>query len=86
MYVCKPVSTVSTHSIHVKLDDTIRGLVAGNNVTHPKEGGMVDAGGKEASWLRCSLQIKRSGFETWTGILHCVHFTLTVPLSTQVFK
>ena len=38
---------------------------------------------------RCPrLQIERSGFEPWPGTLRCVlgQDTLTVPLSTQVYK
>ena len=55
-------------------------------------------GGAVASWLVCSTPERavdryyspQSGLKHWPGTLCCVfwarHFTLTVPLSTQVYK
>ena len=40
------------------------------------------------SWSLARLPIERSRFEPWPGTLCCVsrHFTLMVPLFTQVYK
>ena len=42
------------------------------------------------SWLLCLCSVKQYRFWPWPGKLCCVlgkrHFTLTMPLSTQVYK
>ena len=84
----KEVVTIEMQQLCAKMEKQLVQQVRGNGITNT----MKRIGGVVASWLvhLLCLWIKWPGFEAWPGTLCCFswerHFTLVVPLSTQVYK